>query len=59
MLSRRSAAPPARLPHPVPADPNRHDANVRDEIRILGETIVHLNERVELLEAREQLRRPR
>jgi hypothetical protein len=53
MRTLRSATSPARtvakLSHP--------DESVRDALRILAETIVHLNERVELLEARELLNR--
>ncbi len=36
---------------------NQSEQIVRDALRVLSETVVHLNERVELLEARELLNR--
>jgi hypothetical protein len=47
---------PLQTPARIPAKHDRPDAHVIDALRVLSETIVQLNERVELLEARELLR---
>jgi hypothetical protein len=52
--STRPSNPASAAPFSV-----RSEASVRDSVRILAEIVTHLNERIELLEARDVLHRAR
>jgi hypothetical protein len=59
----QSMPTPERPPNVRPAVSKptaiRSNASVRDSVRVLTEVVSHLNERIELLEARELLYRAR
>jgi hypothetical protein len=56
MQTHPSQRPASELPAGN-ARTTRSDASIRDSVRILAETVIHLAERVELLEARAALHR--
>jgi hypothetical protein len=54
----RSLPTPGHSP-PTRLSAVRSDTSIRDSVRVLTEVVTQLSERIELLEARELLSRPR